>query len=54
MLNLRSMKWAGHVARTGETRNAYRLLVEKPDGKAPLGNPRRMWVDDIKIDLREI
>jgi hypothetical protein len=38
----------------GETRNAYRMLVGKPEGKRPLGRPRRRWVDDIKIDLREI
>jgi hypothetical protein len=37
----------------GETRNAYRLLVGKPEGKRPLGRPRRRWVDNIKIDLRE-
>jgi hypothetical protein len=38
----------------GETRNAYRILVGKPEGKRPLGRPRRRWVDNIKIDLREI
>jgi hypothetical protein len=43
-----------HVARTGETRNAYRLLVGKPEGKRPVGRPRRRWVDNIKMDLREI
>jgi hypothetical protein len=48
------MKWAGHVARIGEKRNAYMTLVEKPEGKRPLGRPRRRWVDNIKIDLREI
>jgi hypothetical protein len=41
IINLRSMKWAGHVARMGEKRNAYRLLVGKPEGKRPLGKPRR-------------
>jgi hypothetical protein len=41
------MRWAGHVARTEEKRNAYRLLV----GKRPLGRPRRRWVDNIKMDL---
>jgi hypothetical protein len=45
---------AGHVARKGETRTAYRILVEKPEGKRPLGRQRRRWVDNIKIDLREI
>jgi hypothetical protein len=38
----------------GETRNAYGILVEKPEGKSPLGRPRRRWVDNIKMDLREI
>jgi hypothetical protein len=38
----------------GETRNAYRILVEKPEGKRPLGRPRRRWVDNIKTDIREI
>jgi hypothetical protein len=38
----------------GETRNAYRILVRKPEGKRPLGRPRRRWVDNINIDLREI
>jgi hypothetical protein len=45
---------AGHVARMGEKRYAYRILVGKPEGKRPLGRPRRRWVDNIKIDLREI
>jgi hypothetical protein len=45
---------AGHVARMGETRNAYRILVGKPEGKRPLGRPNRRWVDNIKMDLREI
>jgi hypothetical protein len=48
------MRWAGHVARTGERRNAYRILVVKPEGRRPLGRPRRRWVENIKIDLREI
>jgi hypothetical protein len=54
MIKSRRMKWAGHVARTGEKRNAYRILVEKPESKKPLGNPRRRWVDNIKMDLKEI
>jgi hypothetical protein len=48
------IRWAEHVARIGEKRNAYRILVGKPTGKRPLGGPRRMWVDSIKIALREI
>jgi hypothetical protein len=50
----RIMKRAGHVARMGKKRNAWRILVGKPERKRPLGRPRLMWVDDIKIDLREI
>jgi hypothetical protein len=48
------MRWAGQVARMGEKRNAYRVLVGKPEGKRPLGRPRRRWVDNIKMNLREI
>jgi hypothetical protein len=54
MIKSRRMRWAGHVARIGEKRNAYRILVGKPEGKRPLGRPRHMWMDNIKIDLREI
>jgi hypothetical protein len=43
-----------HVARIGEKRNAYRIFVGKPEGKRPMGRPRRRWVDNIKMDLREI
>jgi hypothetical protein len=49
----RRMRWAGHVARMGEKRNAYRLLVGKPEGNRPLGRPRHRWVDNIRIDLLE-
>jgi hypothetical protein len=48
MMKSRRMKWAGHVARVGEKRNAYRALVGKPEGKRPLGRPRRSTVDNIK------
>jgi hypothetical protein len=48
------MRWAGHVARIEETRNAYRILVGKPEGKRPLERPRRRWVDNIKMDVTEI
>jgi hypothetical protein len=54
IMNSRRMRWAGHVVRMGEKRNAYRLLMVKPEGKRPLGRPRRMWVDNIKTDLLEI
>jgi hypothetical protein len=54
MIKSRRMRWAGHVAQMGETRNAYRILVGKPERKRPLGIPRRRWVDNIKMDLREI
>jgi hypothetical protein len=48
------MSWAGHVARIGERRKAYMILLGKPEGRRPLGRPRRRWVDNIKMDLREI
>jgi hypothetical protein len=54
MIKSRRVRWAGHIARMGEKRNAYRILVRKPEGKRPLGRPRRGWVDNIKMDLREI
>jgi hypothetical protein len=50
----RRMRWEGHVARMGEGRGVYRILVGRPQGKRPLGRPRRKWEDNIKIDLREI
>jgi hypothetical protein len=53
MIKSRRMRWAEHVARTGEKRNAYKILVRKPEGKRPLGKPRRLLVDNIKMDLRE-
>jgi hypothetical protein len=53
IIKSRRMRWAGHVARMGEKRNAYRLLVGKPEGKRPLGRPRRRWVDNISMDLGE-
>jgi hypothetical protein len=54
MIKSRRMRWAGHVARMGEKRNSCRILVRKPEGKRPLGRPRRRWADNIKIDLRGI
>ena len=48
------MGWAGHVARMGEGRDVYRVLVGKSEGKRPLGRPRRRWEDNIKMDLQEV
>jgi hypothetical protein len=50
----RRMRWVGHVARMGEGRGVYRVLVGRPEGKRPLGRPRHRWEDNIKMDLREI
>jgi len=50
----RRMRWAGHVARMGEDRGVHRVLVRKPQGKKPLGRPRRRWEDNIKMDLQEV
>jgi hypothetical protein len=54
MIKSRRMRCAGNVARMGEKRNAYRILVGKPEGKRPLGRPRCRWMDNIKTDLRGI
>ena len=48
------MRWAGHVARMGERRGDYRVLVGKSEGKRPVGRPRRRWEDNIKMDLQEV
>ena len=48
------MRWAGHVARMGEGRVVHRGLVGKPEGRRPLGRPRRRWEDNIKMDLQEV
>jgi hypothetical protein len=48
------MRWAGRVTRLGEKREAYRLLVGKPEGKRPLGRPGRRWLDNIRMDLVEV
>jgi hypothetical protein len=53
LIKSRRMRWVVHVARMGQTRNAYRILVGKPEGKRRLGRRRRRWVDNIKMDLRE-
>jgi len=54
VIKSRRMRWAGHVARMGEERGVYRVLVEKPEGRRPLGRHRRRWVDNIRMDLQEV
>jgi hypothetical protein len=54
VMKARRMRWAGHVARMGEMRGAYNILVGKPERRRPLGRPRRRWEGNIKMDLREI
>jgi hypothetical protein len=54
VIKARRMRWARYVARMGEVRVAYNILVGRPEGRRPLGRPRRRWEDNIKMDLREI
>jgi hypothetical protein len=54
IIKSKRMRWAGHVARMGKKWNVDRLLVGKPEGKRPLGRPRRRWIGNIKMDLLEI
>jgi len=54
VIKSRRIKWAGHVARMGEERGVYRVLVGKPEGRRPLGRPRRRWVDNIRTDLQKV
>jgi hypothetical protein len=54
VMKSRRMMWAGHVARKGEKRDACRILVGRPEGRRPLGRPRRRWEDNIKRDLQEV
>ena len=55
VIKWRRIRWAGHVARMGEERGVYRVLVGKPEGgKRSLGRPRRRWVDNIRMDLQEV
>jgi hypothetical protein len=54
IMKSKRMRLAGHIARMGEKKNAYRLLVGKPEGKRPLGRPRRRWVDNIRMGLGEV
>jgi hypothetical protein len=53
IIKSRRMRWAGHETLMGEKSNAYRILVEKPEGKRPLGRPRCRWEDNIRMDLRK-
>jgi hypothetical protein len=50
-MKARRLRWAGHETRMGEKRNACRLLVGKPEGRRPLGRPRRRWLNNIRMDL---
>jgi hypothetical protein len=54
VIKSRRMRWVGHVARMGEGRGVYRVLIGRPEGKRTLGRPRRRWEDNIKMDLREM
>jgi hypothetical protein len=54
MIKSRKMRWSGHAALMGAKRNAYRIVVGRPEGKRPLGRPIRRWLDSIKMDLRKI
>jgi len=54
VIKSRRMRWAGHVARMGEEREVYKLLLGKPEGRRPLRRPRRRWVDNIIMDLLEV
>ena len=54
VIKFRRMRWAGHVARMGEERGEYRVLVGKPEGRRPMGRPRRRWADNIRMDLQEV
>ena len=54
VIKSKTIRWTGHVARMGEERGVYRVLVGKPGGKRPLWRPRRRWVDNIRTDLQEV
>jgi hypothetical protein len=54
VIKTRRVRWAGHMARIGEEKGAYNILVGRPEGRRPLGRPRRRWEDNIKMGLREI
>jgi hypothetical protein len=54
VIKLRRMRWARHIAHVEEMRNAYKMLVQRPEGKTPLGRPRCRWEENIRMDRREI
>jgi len=54
VIKSKRMRWAEHVVRMGEEREVYRVLVGKPEGRRPLGRPRRRWADNIRTDLQEV
>jgi hypothetical protein len=54
VIKARRMRWAGYVVHMGEERGVYRVLVGKPEGRRPVGRPRRRWVDNIRMDLQEV
>jgi len=54
VIKLRRMRWAGHAARMGKSRNVYKILIRKPEGKGALGRPGRRWEDNIRMDLRKM
>jgi hypothetical protein len=54
VIESRRVRWAGHVARMGEKRGAYRILVGRPEGRLPLRRPRPRWEDNIKMDLQDV
>jgi hypothetical protein len=54
VIKARRMRWVGHVAHMGEVRGAYNISVGRPEGRRPLGRPRRRWEDNMKLGLREI
>jgi hypothetical protein len=54
VIKSRRMRWVGHVARIGERKSLYRVLVGKPKGKTPLGRPRRRWEDNVKMGIQEV
>jgi hypothetical protein len=54
VIKSRRLRWAGRVARVGEGKGVHRVLVGKPEGKRPLGRPRRSWEDNVRMDLQEV